>query len=145
MQCTRRCGSGIFPAETGEVTIDLDTMRAANPLPACPKCGALARPNILMFGDWDWDPSLTQAQQERMDSWLGSLGDARLVVIEFGAGRAVPTVRMTSEQIVRQHRGTLIRVNPREPDVPRGQISVASNALAAIIALDQILESRNSR
>lgn len=31
--------------------VDSATMRARAPLPACPTCGALARPHILMFGD----------------------------------------------------------------------------------------------
>ena len=34
------------------------------PLPACPKCGGLARPNVLMFGDAGWDESRSW-QQER--------------------------------------------------------------------------------
>ena len=46
---------GIFTADPYEVGVDEETMRAIEPLPACPGCGALARPNILMFGDGVWD------------------------------------------------------------------------------------------
>src|SRR5262249_16202835 len=55
MQCTEECGAGLFSADPISVTVKEATMRAREPLPACPKCGALARPNILMFGDWGWD------------------------------------------------------------------------------------------
>ena len=39
MQCLHRCGTGIFSSEPFEVAIDMETMRAIRPLPACPSCG----------------------------------------------------------------------------------------------------------
>jgi NAD-dependent SIR2 family protein deacetylase len=66
MQCTGDCGVGVFPADGYTVRVDGATMRAVGPLPACPSCGALARPNILMFGDRDWDPSRADAQRSRL-------------------------------------------------------------------------------
>ncbi len=44
MQCTRECGIGVFPGESYEVKIDLESLRAIHPLPSCPHCGALAGP-----------------------------------------------------------------------------------------------------
>ena len=99
MQCTNECGIGIFPGRSVEVEIDPETMRAVGRLPECPRCGALARPNILMFGDFGWDSARRSAQMRRMSSWLSCLAGAKLVVIECGAGQAVPTVRMTCERI----------------------------------------------
>jgi NAD-dependent SIR2 family protein deacetylase len=136
MQCMSDCGIGIFPSEPYEVAIDEQTMKASPPLPVCPDCGGLARPNILMFGDWGWDSSRSDAQNRRLNAWLGALGPARLVIIEMGAGKAVPTVRLTCEEIMHHYRGTLIRINPREPDVPVDQISLPIGALAALQALD---------
>src|SRR5438270_3266667 len=52
MQCTRDCGAGLFAADAVTVGVEEATLRAREPLPTCPSCGALARPNILMFGDW---------------------------------------------------------------------------------------------
>ena len=106
MQCTSECGVGIFPGGSVEVEIDVESMRAILPLPACTRCGALARPNILMFGDWGWDSARTETQMRRMAAWLDSLDNARLVVVECGAGRAIPTVRVTCENITRQCGGT---------------------------------------
>jgi NAD-dependent SIR2 family protein deacetylase len=137
MQCWNNCGIGIFPSAPFEVAIDEETMRAIPPLPACPRCGALARPNILMFGDFGWDWSRADPQHRRMDAWLTELGGPRLVIVELGAGKAVPTVRRTSEDIARRSRGTLIRINPREPDVPASHLSLPMGALAALRAISE--------
>jgi NAD-dependent SIR2 family protein deacetylase len=136
MQCTRDCGVGIFPGDSFAVEIEPESMRAIHPLPSCPRCGSLARPNILMFGDWAWDSGRTDLQMHRMHSWIESLDGARLVVIECGAGQAIPTVRVTSENIARQSGGTLLRINPREPVVPPGHVSIPIGALDALRALD---------
>jgi hypothetical protein len=90
-----------------------------------------------MFGDWGWDPSRSDAQQRRLTSWLDSIGGARLVIIECGAGTAIPTVRHACEDAARRHGGTLIRINLREPEVPAGQVSLPMGALDALVALDQ--------
>jgi NAD-dependent SIR2 family protein deacetylase len=136
MQCTSDCGAAIFPGEQVRVEIDPETMRAVPRLPECPRCGALARPNILMFGDFEWISTRTDAQIGRMNAWLGALEGARLAIVECGAGRAIPTVRMVCEDIARKYGGTLIRINIREPEVPPGHISLPLAALAALEALD---------
>ena len=61
----------------------------------------------------------------RLNSWIDSLDGAKLVVIECGAGQAVPTVRVTCENLARELAGTLVRINPREPDVPAGHVSLS--------------------
>ena len=52
-----RCGvPGSFEAEPVEIEVDPETFRAVEP--RCQNvtaCGGLARPNILMFGDWGWN------------------------------------------------------------------------------------------
>eukprot|EP00928_Gymnodinium_smaydae_P048285 TRINITY_DN32274_c0_g1_i1.p1 TRINITY_DN32274_c0_g1~~TRINITY_DN32274_c0_g1_i1.p1 ORF type:complete len:301 (+),score=48.24 TRINITY_DN32274_c0_g1_i1:35-904(+) len=88
-------------------------------LPRMPD-GSLARPNILMFGDWGWDSSRTDRQRKQLTAWLKGLRqkEARVVVVEMGAGEAVPTVRRTSEALAREFKGSLVRINPRESHVP---------------------------
>lgn len=139
LQCLDGCGVGLFRADGIEVRLDEETMRALDPLPACPGCGGLARPNILMFGDWGWDSTRSDAQERRLEQWLDGLGGARLVVIECGAGTAIPTVRLTCERIARAIGGTLVRINPREPEVPRGHLGIAAGALAGLRAIDACL------
>src|SRR5262245_30024929 len=65
LQCTRECSVEIFSTDPFEVEIDPSTMRAISALPACPACGAPARPNILMFGDSGWNSCQTDAQLRR--------------------------------------------------------------------------------
>jgi NAD-dependent SIR2 family protein deacetylase len=139
MQCTNECGIGIFPGGSIEVAIDPETMRAVGRLPECPQCGALARPNILMFGDFEWLSARTDDQMRRLSLWLGRLDGAKLAIIECGAGQGVPTVRLTCQRIAKEYGGTLIRINTREPEVPPGHMSLSLGALAALRAIDERL------
>lgn len=143
LQCLVDCGVGVFPAEGQAVEIDPTTMRAVGRLPSCPRCGLLARPNILMFGDGGWDSAASDAQAERLRAWLERLvhADARLVLVECGAGTAVPSVRRFSERILAVPGSTLIRINPREPEGPRGTISIPMGALEALGAIDSHVQA----
>ena len=135
LQCTAECGVGLFSADPFHLDLDLATFRARDPLPACPRCGALARPNILMFGDGDFDPTRSQEQHARFTTWLDSLHGGRLVIIECGAGTAIPTVRHLSETVATRERATIIRLDVREPEVPPGHFGFATGALAGLNAL----------
>lgn len=139
MQCSHSCGAGIYQAELTDIDIDETTMRAREPFPSCPKCGALARPNILMFGDWGWDDARSTQQQLHLEDWLAACGEAKLAVVECGAGTAIPTVRHFCERMARETGGTLIRINAREYDVPEGQIGIEMGALAALREIDRML------
>ncbi len=136
LQCFGNCGQPPFSADGISVTIDPTTMKAEGDLPTCPRCRGLARPNILMFNDDGWDGARTSAQARRFQTWLDTLPGARVVVIEIGAGRAVPTVRLGCEELVRKWNGTLVRINPREPDVPLGHIRLPIGGLAALSTID---------
>ena len=137
-QCTRDCGAGLFAADGVEVDVDPDTMRARDPLPACPGCGALARPNILMFGDPEWDYSRSHEQEVRFNRWLADVAGKRVAVVECGSGTAIPTVRRLCEQVARTHEGTLVRLNVREPEVPAGQVGLACGALEGLRRVDEL-------
>ena len=116
LQCTQ-CDAGIWSAEGVEVPIDMEKFRALK-WPHCERCGATARPNILMFGDWGWDGSRTNIQQARFEDFLQRVIVKRLnpVIVEIGAGTAVPTVRLTGERVAKELGAKLIRINPREPE-----------------------------
>jgi NAD-dependent SIR2 family protein deacetylase len=146
LQCAGQCGAGIFPAKGIDVDVDPVSFRAKDPLPKCPKCGGLARPNVLMFGDWEWDGAHTEAQEQRLSAWLESVVRAKgkLAVIELGAGTGVPTVRMASERAARLESATLVRINLREPNVPAGHVGIAQGALAALTAIDERLSTSPS-
>lgn len=135
LQCCRPCGTSIWSAERTDIAVDDQTIRAVSTVPTCTECGSLARPNILMFGDFAWVAQRWQDQQQRYVAWLNEHRNKRLAIIEFGAGLAVPTVRYQCEQV----RGTLIRVNPRDYRVPAGAISIPLGAWQAIQRIDALL------
>lgn len=134
LQCSRPCSSHIWSAEDININIDEENFEAQEPFPTCERCGAIARPNILMFGDWSWVSGRTSKQENRLNSWLDSISNKKrkVVIIEMGAGTAVPTVRHLSESIASQFSAHLIRINPQDSSVPSGHISIESNAADAI-------------
>ena len=69
-----------------------------------------------MFNDFGWNYSHTNKQREKLTSWLSMLSkkNAKLAIIEIGAGTAVPTVRNSSQRIAKEFNTPLIRINPRE-------------------------------
>ena len=135
LQCSLPCVAGIWKAEADSIRIDQTTFRAEEPWPKCRLCDRVARPNVLMFGDTLWNYSRSEEQAARYKSWLREVGSAKVVVIEFGAGISVPTVRRHSEDLGVD----LIRVNPREPQTPTGNIGLGMGAVEAIEAIDQRL------
>jgi NAD-dependent SIR2 family protein deacetylase len=138
LQCLRGCGAPLWRAEeTLVVDVDPESFRARPPLPRCPSCAALARPAILMFGDGEWDSARSDAQERRLERWLSDVHDRNIVVVECGAGTAIPTVRGFGERLVRAlPRALLVRINVREPEVPSGQIALPFGARAALEAID---------
>ncbi|MFT3720897.1 SIR2 family NAD-dependent protein deacylase [Pseudorhodoferax sp.] len=140
LQCLHDCRGAIWPADAVQPEVDEAHCRLLNAPPRCPHCGALARPNILMFGDGDWNPGREQAQATALQDWLAGLRQARarLVVVEIGAGTAVPSVRHFVQQLQRGMAARLVRINPREPAVDAaGDVALAQPALAALQAIDR--------
>ena len=134
LQCVRECGSGIWSAASVELQVD-DRFRAVGPLPRCAACDALARPNVLMFGDGHWAPGRTDVQERAFQNWVNEA--ERICVIELGAGLAVPTIRRLSESLARRG-ARLIRVNPRDTGVPGGSIALIGGADAALAAIEVV-------
>jgi NAD-dependent SIR2 family protein deacetylase len=136
MQCSEFCSDAIWSAQAFEPVVDEADCRLLGELPTCPHCGAIARPNILMFGDFDWIALRTEAQESRLYAWLASV--RRPVVIEIGAGKTIPTVRHFSER-VGSH---IIRINPKDPGIAshRG-IGFAGGALETLELLDDALSN----
>lgn len=132
LQCARRACGDIFPADDFAPEVDATTFRLTNAPPRCKRCGGIARPNVLMFGDGAWDHARTTAQERRLGEWLRGLDDARLVVVEIGAGKAIPTVRSFGESLVKRSSARLVRINPREPDVPEGQLGFDGGAVETL-------------
>ena len=123
LQCTHPCSAGIWDGRDQWVTVDEGTFRAKEPLPRCKHCSGMARPNVLMFGDWSWISARNDSQGGRRIAWLKGISEAglRLAVVEIGAGEAVATVRRQSEYIARAYGAILISINPRDFGISRGE------------------------
>ena len=133
LQCREPCSEAIWSAEGVEVSIDAERFEAKDPLPRCKHCGQIARPNILMFGDFGWIERRSNEQEERFEHFLHRAHN--LAIIELGAGTAVPTIRHIGEQIAARYDAPLVRINPRDyHDAP------IVLAMGAKEALEQIWE-----
>ena len=127
MQCAKPCSRTIWSSEGVVVEVDVQNCLFLGNLPACIECGHLARPNILMFNDWQWVSDLTDLQMSRLNKWYKKIKN--LVVIELGAGTSVPSVRRVCEAT----KAPFIRINPMEPEVPhKTDIGLPLNALDAL-------------
>lgn len=106
--------------------------------PRCPYCGGLARQNVLMFDDWTYSSNYQDFKKLRLDAWLKEVKN--LVVIELGAGKAIPTVRYFSERTAKMKKGGFIRINPQDAGVPKMHfLSLEMTALAALKEIDELL------
>lgn len=126
-QCLGNCGYPIWASQTDMLEVG-DDLLAHGILPSCPACGAIARPNILMFGDSDWDSSYVDVQRQRYQRWLGMTEGHNIVAIEVGAGTAIPTVRIESER----RANYVMRINPRESQGGSRVISLPMGGMEAL-------------
>jgi hypothetical protein len=108
-------------------------------IPKCIHCRAVARPNILMFGDFSWISRRTAAQEKRFHDFLELHAEERVVIIECGAGTAIPTIRYLGERLGTGPGATLIRINPREPQTPPPHLSLPCSALEGLSTIDAAL------
>ena len=138
LQCSAPCSKTIWPADGFAPQVDQASCTMLGNLPRCPDCAGLARPNILMFNDGEWLAQRTARQSARQWAWLAKVN--RPLVIEIGAGSAIPSVRHFSHAVVRECGGRLIRINPTEFAVPTGRdVGLPCTGLEALTALDRLL------
>jgi NAD-dependent SIR2 family protein deacetylase len=136
LQCFATCAHVTWDAGFDPI-VDEMACRMTSPLPRCPDCNRLARPNILMFHDWGWFDQPVREQAKRFTRWRANCKNA--VIIELGAGVDIPSVRLFSEDQARF--APLIRINPRAPNRPRrGQgVSLAMGAREAMEGISSAL------
>jgi NAD-dependent SIR2 family protein deacetylase len=137
LQCSEPCSDDIWENKE-EIEIDMEKFQAKN-LPKCINCKKIARPNILMFGDFYFVEKRVNEQLRRFKRWLKffEVSGKKMTIIEIGAGKAVPTVRMLSEDIREKYNATLIRINPREPD--GADIQIPLGAKEALLKISQLM------
>ena len=83
-----------------------------------------------MFNDWHWQEWPYQQQNQRLNDWLKQVKSP--LVIEIGAGVAIPTVRYFSEEVANGGE-RLIRINPANTSIRLGcGVSLTMGGLAGI-------------
>lgn len=136
-QCTNDCQKKIWKNEN-DVKIDFESFKALQ-IPKCWACNETARPNILMFWDYNWNAKRTNAKQHHFNKWLNQLQRSKqsLAIIEIGAGTALPTIRNLGERVAKQYPfAKLVRINPRESEVDeKCGVSVACGAVEGLKCL----------
>ncbi|MBR7838233.1 hypothetical protein KDL01_33485 [Actinospica durhamensis] len=121
-----------YDPETGAIT-DPDA------LPTCPNCGGGVQINVRIGREFVDDPYIAAGQS--LNRWLAQLpADARLLVLEFGAGFNTPgVIRIPGEHIVRRIPGSrLARVNPVHADVPA---ALGDRAIRVRAEADRMIEA----
>jgi NAD-dependent SIR2 family protein deacetylase len=115
------------------------------PIFFCPQCRGVARPNVLMFGDWDWIREPTEQQMGTFEAWTRALQaqGARVAMVEIGAGTTLPAIRMQTSSLLSRLDGRLIRINLREADGEGDTLSIPLSALAALEAIERVLLQRS--
>lgn len=143
LQCLTPCCRAIWSADEYLPEVDAQQCLLLNAIPTCPHCGGMARPNVMMFNDWEWLEHRQVQQAVRLERWLS--GVSRPVVVEIGAGTAIPSVRRFSQRIIHEFAGRLVRINPREFSVPTKQdVGLASGSSYALAEIDRVMRNATS-
>lgn len=136
LQCMKTCQPDYWSADNWQPEVDESACQLQSALPLCPHCGGLARPNVLMFDDPGWIPKRTLKQHDQLDLWLSTASNP--VIIEIGAGTAIPSVRWLGSSLG----FPLIRINLREPALHECTgVSLAGGALQSLTELDQLIKA----
>jgi hypothetical protein len=93
-----------------------------------------------MFGDLKWCPTRINEQEAAFRKWQESLPkETRLVIVEVGAGKAIPRIRLAAEAATRDFpQATLIRINLDDSDVPDDWNAVSLGGMGAREALSKL-------
>ena len=157
MQCINNCSKRVWPTNDQlNLTIDSRTNCVTDSLPLCPDCKELARPNIVMFDDWEFAGTRYDEHFTRYGQFLSAIAaaKAKLLVIELGVGTVVPSGRLESESVFTDKRwiSHLIRINPSADDSmidqswknkSRGEaLELPLDALSALTIIDEKVRRR---
>jgi NAD-dependent SIR2 family protein deacetylase len=125
---------------TPDFEIDFEKFEAIEPIPRCPNCGGVCRPNVFMFGDRFWVTAKSSHQEVKYKKWLKNQqdNDRNIIAIEIGAGKTIPTIRSYAECLTygKYH---LIRINPFDAEVKiENHVSIPLSAKEGIDHIYQI-------
>ena len=94
-----------------------------------------------MFDDSAWISDRKNQQLYKFRQFRKTNQGKKTVVIEIGVGTAIPSIRIISEEIGSENDCSVIRINPREPEIAHPHISLTCEALAGICEIDTLLDN----
>jgi len=134
LQCQIPCNQEIWESDEFTPIVDEEHCVLTSSFPTCRECGGIARPNVLMFGDFKWVSVRIHSQITRLKTWRETVHHP--VVIELGAGDYIFRVRDFGQSLD----APLIRINRTDARVDRpGHVGLQMGALDAIAAITQQL------
>ena len=70
----------------------------ASRLPQCPHCKEILRPNVSMFGDYDFYGKPYEYSKKKMEKWIHDIekNNQKLVILEIGCGINPHSLRMNN-------------------------------------------------
>lgn len=107
--------------------------------PTCPISALPARPNVYMFRDDTYLPTITKAQDAYFQAFLQRNTSKAIVVFEIGSGPHVQTIRLKTRMLKTEYGAKVVRINPKDHTIKPPHISIAKGALEALRAIDSIL------
>lgn len=86
-----------------------------------------------MFNDWGAIHDRAEDKYEAFEAWFEKVNNP--VVIELGAGTAIPSVRRFAASLELP----IVRINPNDHRIDRPHIGLRLSALKGLLALEQVL------
>ena len=129
MQCGIPCSQEVWDSKDLEIEIDYQTMRAKDPLPSCPVCAAVSRPNIFMYGDstesYIYTPAEISAKQFR--AFREKYKNSRVLILDIGVGAEGMKTHITAyKQLFTD--AIHCCINPQAPDTTDHNFYIAKGA-----------------
>jgi len=136
LQCLDVCTHDFWDEATVPLCdLDPDTMQASG-FPTCPRCRAIARPHILMFGDGEYCGH--PEQEENFRRFMRQPVDAAILV---GSSGAVPTNDFIALGLLRAGTAVItINPDPSANSIARTEYFLPMKSREAFEALDAGLE-----
>ncbi len=136
LQCLNVCSHDYWDEESVPLCdLDHETMNASN-FPTCPRCGGIARPHILMFGDGEYTG---HPEQER--NFYDFARKAVDLVILVGSSGAIPTNDYLALEFTRQGAPVInINLDPSANSIVGTEYLLALKGKEAFEKLDAALQ-----
>jgi NAD-dependent SIR2 family protein deacetylase len=142
-QCMYNLECGVWDAEYPKV--DIETIIASPPFPMCPVCNSYCRPNVYLFEDGFFVPTISGEQQFRYMEWVEKvkMNCRNIVAIEIGAGKTISTIRRYAEEFTGEDH-SLIRINLNDFETNKtNHISIPLGAKESLMQIKDYIEKED--